>query len=50
MISFDAPITIVCNGKKQIVKPTVSAEIQKRTLADRGDPFYQFDMEVKLTP
>jgi dienelactone hydrolase len=48
MISFDAPITLVCNGKKQIVKPTVSAETQKRTLADRGDPFYQFDMEVKL--
>lgn len=50
MIAFDQPLTIVCNNKKQTVKPTVSAETQKRTLADRGDPFYQFDMEVKITP
>jgi dienelactone hydrolase len=49
MLSFDAPLTIVYNNQKQIVQPTVSAETQKRTLADRGDPFYQFDMEVKLT-
>ncbi|MEI7947969.1 MAG: PHB depolymerase family esterase [bacterium] len=50
MISFDKPINVACNGKKQTVKPTVSAETQKRTLTDRGDPFYQFDMEVKITP
>lgn len=50
MISFDKPITVACNGKKQTVNPTVSAETQKRTLADRGDPCYQFDMAVTVTP
>jgi len=50
MISFDQPITIVYNGKNQTVRPTVSVETQKRTLADRGDPFYQFDMAVTVTP
>lgn len=50
MLSFDKPLTLIMNGKKQTLKPTVSAETQKRTLADRGDPFYQFDMEITINP
>jgi dienelactone hydrolase len=50
MISFDKPLTMTINGKKRTVKPTISTATRKRTLADRGDPFYQFDMGVTVVP
>ena len=49
MLNLDRPITVLYpDGRKETCQAARSEEVMRRTLAERGDPYYMFSVEIAL--